>query len=835
MSVNSSGESSGEVTARLWRFGSCEFDEFSRELRVDGKRVELESKPLDVLHQLLLHAGEVVTKDELIEAVWPGVSVVEGSLPTAVSKLRKAMRDDSASVVVTIPRTGYRLGVPARYTELEAPAAPQLGFKPGDPVPGRDQWQLTRRLDASLSSEVWLAEHPKTREHRVFKFAADGVRLKGLKREVTLARLLKESLGERPDFVRVLEWNFDSPPYYLESEYCGQNLIDWAAAQGGLANIALEIRLRLFLEIAGAVSAAHEAGVLHKDMKPANVLVVASSGSGWQIKVADFGNGGVVEPARLRELGITNLGFTRTEDTGPQNLTGTLMYMAPEVLAGQSPTALSDVFALGVMLYQLVAGDFRKPLSPGWEADIHDPLILEDIAAAACGDAARRLPGAAALVDRLRTLDERRVRRSELARAQQRAQSAERRLMTTRARRPWIVAAGLALAAGLGLSFGLYRKTVHERDRANRETAIVGTMNQFLADDLLGRSDPFHGEGARETLVDAVKQASPTIDRQFHNAPEIAARLHHSIARALDNRSEFPGARPEYDRAVALYLQTGGPLSQDAIVARLQRAGMEARTYQTGGLATARSILKEEEALLAKISRPREEIAVWLASARGMIALIANDAKSAVDQFQTAYNKARTLDSFDASARLTLQQRLAFAHIRLGEGAKAERLFRELIAAFSATDGADSAAVLRVRLNLAQAFMIQGKNKEAVAETTSLYPLYVAKLGETHELTMQLLSTRAQCEGAAGLWDDAIRDDMKVYKEAVSKQGPLSFFAIATLSDGAQAQCRGGRYREGEPNARKAWESSVQAFGPRAGLTGGVAETFASCLIAAGL
>jgi hypothetical protein len=79
-----------------------------------------------------------------------------------------------------------------------------------------------------------------------------------------------------------------------------------------------------------------------------------------------------------------------------------------------------------------------------------------------------------------------------------------------------------------------------------------------------------------------------------------------------------------------------------------------------------------------------------------------------------------------------------------------------------------------------------------------------------------------------------MQDDMTVYKLAVQKQGPLSFFAIAALSDGAQAQCRSGRYVEGEPNARKAWEASAQAFGPRAGLTGGAAETLASCLIGAG-
>ncbi len=788
------------------------------------------------MHYLLLHAGEVVTKDELIGSVWPGVSVVEGSLATAVSKLRKAlgdaMADDAPSIVITIPRIGYRLGVPVQYKELPAPPQPELGFKPGDPVAGRDQWHLTRRLDTSAWSEVWLAEHPKTGESRVFKFASDGVRLKGLKREVTLARLLRESLGERQDFVRLLEWNFETAPYYLESEYSGPNLLEWAENQGGLDKVPFDARLQLLLEIAKAVAAAHEVGVLHKDLKPANVLIAPLANGGFQAKVADFGSGGLTEPARLQELGITNLGFTRTEAAGSQGLTGTLMYMAPEVLAGHSPTASADVYALGVMLYQLAVGDLRKPVSPGWEAEIQDPLIREDIADAACGDPSKRLVTVAALVERLQSLEQRRVERNELDLAKQRAQVAERRLAAARARRPWAIAAVVALIAGLGVSLDLYRKASAERDRANHQTAIAGAMNRFLATDLLGRSDPFHSGKSDETLVDAVKQALPRIDRQFHDMPEVAARLHHSIARALDNRTNYPDARQEYDRAAALFPQTEGPLSQDAIIVNLQLAAMEARTYQEGALPAARLLLKQQESLLARIQQPREDLLVWLASARGMIALIANDAKVAAQQFQAAYDQAQTLAAFDESARLTLKQRLAFSYIRLGEGAKAERLFRELIAAFSQTDGAGSASVLRVRLNLAQAFMIQGKNQDAIREATSLYPLYVARLGESHELTMQLLSTRAQVEGAVGLWDDAIRDGLKVHDLAVRKQGSASFFAIASLSDVSLAQCRGGRLNEGESNARKSYEASVKAFGPRAGLTGGAADTLASCLIA---
>jgi len=248
----------------------------------------------------------------------------------------------------------------------------------------------------------------------------------------------------------------------------------------------------------------------------------------------------------------------------------------------------------------------------------------------------------------------------------------------------------------------------------------------------------------------------------------------------------------------------------------------------------AKSILEQQKALIEKLQRPRPDLAVWLSSAQGMVALIENSAKSAAENFQAAVDKANSLPEFDESARLTFKQRLGFSYIRLGEGAKAEETFRDLISAFTRVVGADSPNVLRVRLNLAQALMIQNKHADAVKEANAIYPEFLSRLGPDHELTMQLLATRAQSEGSLELWDAAIHDDLTIHDIAVRKQGPLSFFAVATLADGSLAQCRSGRYREGQINARQAFESSVKAFGARAGLTGGAAYSLASCLIGLG-
>src|SRR5262245_5458701 len=221
MDSTASGGNSDSALGRVWSFAGCRYDDSRLELRVDDTIIDLELKPLEVLRQLLLRAGQVITKDELLDAVWPGLTVVDASLATAISKLRKALRDRDATIVLTIPRVGYRLGVPVRCTPVGPPSGAEPSFAAGDRVPRRDPWRLIRALTSVNARNVWLAQHQSTRELRVFKFAASGARLKSLKREVTVARFLRESLGERPDFVRLLEWNFDAAPYSVESEYGG--------------------------------------------------------------------------------------------------------------------------------------------------------------------------------------------------------------------------------------------------------------------------------------------------------------------------------------------------------------------------------------------------------------------------------------------------------------------------------------------------------------------------------------------------------------------------------------------------------------------------------------
>src|SRR5262249_42677008 len=141
-------------------------------------------------------------------------------------------------------------------------------------IPGRPGWRLTEELGKGGFGEVWAGEHAKLQERRAFKFCFDAERLRALKRENTLVRLLRTVLGDRDDIVRYYELRLDEPPFFLESELAPRgNLLRWAEKQGGLSAIPLAQRIGLVADTATALAAAHSLGVLHKDIKPTNILI----------------------------------------------------------------------------------------------------------------------------------------------------------------------------------------------------------------------------------------------------------------------------------------------------------------------------------------------------------------------------------------------------------------------------------------------------------------------------------------------------------------------------------------------------------------------------------
>jgi serine/threonine protein kinase len=170
--------------------------------------------------------------------------------------------------------------------------------------------------------------------------------------------------------------------------------------------VPLATRLEIVAQVAEALEAAHSVGVLHKDLKPANILIREETSSGKpRACLTDFGIGLVTSKDALSGQGVTSMGLTETLlSSSSTSGAGTRLYMAPEVIEGKPATPQSDIYALGVLLYQMVGGDFSHSLAPGWEREVGDESLLADITECVDGDPERRLSNASELAERLRAL-----------------------------------------------------------------------------------------------------------------------------------------------------------------------------------------------------------------------------------------------------------------------------------------------------------------------------------------------------------------------------------------------------------------------------------------------
>lgn len=822
--------SSSRRRRRLWKFSGAEFDEAGWELRIEGRPVTLESKPLEVLHELLLRTGEVVTKDELLDAVWPEVTVVEGSLATAISKLRKAFGERESSIIETVPRVGYRLIAKVEVESIDAPLLPRFNFAPGDAVPGRRQWRLVRALGDSGGEDVWLAGHDKTREQRVFKFADAPDRLRALKREAALSRVVLAGLGSAAPLPALLEWNFESSPYFLEYAHGGRDLLQWAQDAGGLTAIALDRRIAVAARIARALAAVHALGVLHKDLKPANILIDAG-GTGMIVRLADFGSGRLLHGAVLDQFGITNPGMLEVGLDADNARSGTLAYRAPELVGDATPTIRSDIYALGLILYQLVVGDFDRALAPGWEADVPDPLLREDIAGAARGDPQLRFASADELALRLERLAE---RREEAAAAQRQAahlakqQEAEARRQQ---RRPWVQAAVGSLVIGLVAStaFGVYAWS--QRNQAIAARALADTSYSFVAEDVLGSVDPARAGGADETVVEAIKRASANIDRRYPDEPGIAARLHLSLARAFYGRADFDTARAEFARSQALFAKASESGSEDAALGRLALIHMNSVSGQPDRLEEAGLMLAAERKRLGPQAE-RGKIGFAFAQAEGAYGYMAD-----VELAEKAFRRAVAITGADPEAAsptqaLKVKSSLVVTLMRLGRAAEAEPIARAAIAESIKLRGAEHPDTLVTRQHGLNALSMIGKHDVVVRDSAPLLAAMEERLGPQHRFTLALRSTRFESFAALGRYDEAAAEAKQVWQGAAQLAGPTSHQALVGQIDYAATRCQTAQRAEGLKIAREALGSVQQAFGADYPLTHAIRYYASECMIA---
>jgi Tol biopolymer transport system component/DNA-binding winged helix-turn-helix (wHTH) protein len=335
---------------RFVRFGPFQLDLRTGELRRDGIKVRVPDQSIKVLAKLVEDPGEIVTRQELHQKLWPNGTTVEFDygINSAVKRLRQALEDSAETprFIETLPRRGYRFLVEvetAASGETEQPSEPEATS--GQPECEMvSHYRVLEKLGEGAMGVVYKAEDTKLGRFVALKFLAeelsdDPQALKRFEREARAASALNH-----PNICTIYDVNEHDDLPFIVMEYVEGRTLDKLIAHGALE---LSQVIRYAIDIADALAKAHAAGVIHRDLKPGNIMVAGDGAA----KVLDFGI------AKLtRTPGAGKSAAPLPTETAQEGMLGTISYMSPEQAEGRIVDARSDIFSFGALLYEMVTG-----------------------------------------------------------------------------------------------------------------------------------------------------------------------------------------------------------------------------------------------------------------------------------------------------------------------------------------------------------------------------------------------------------------------------------------------------------------------------------------------
>ena len=430
-------------------------------------------------------------------------------------------------------------------------------------------WRVVGRLGEGGMGEVFLAERAEGDfEQRVA--------LKRLRPDLASPDLVARFLHERqilarlehPGIARLVDGGVDAEgqPWLALEFVDGQPITGWCVERG----LDVEARLELLVEVCDAVAFAHRNLIVHRDLKPSNILV---DGDG-RVKLLDFGIAKLI------------VGESGTDAAPTRILALTPEYAAPEQYFGGPVTTATDVWALGVVLHELLTG--RRPESSGGREGgerrsalpVRDPrrpsTVVRDTGGASAGSLSRRVRGDldAIVLKALRTEpDQRYASVDDLAddlrrTLERRPVRARGGALTYRAgrflRRHRLAAAAGALAL-LALLGGLVA-TRREAMRADAERARAEAVRDFLVE-LFDASDPVRALGSDPSARDILARGHERIDHGLADQPELRADLLAALADVYSSLGD-PKVVEELRRdELSVREKLSGPAGEETVAA----------------------------------------------------------------------------------------------------------------------------------------------------------------------------------------------------------------------------------------------------------------------------
>ncbi|MGY0798136.1 tetratricopeptide repeat protein [Lysobacter sp. A286] len=559
----------------------------------------------------------------------------------------------------------------------------------------------------------------------------------------------------------------DGRPYFVMEYVQGESITTYANHK----QLDVHARLGLFRDVCAAVAHAHRSLVIHRDLKPANVMVQEDRRGDATIKLLDFGIARIIAEglgddaddnerdgdgeAENRPVPAADLTARASTQHGERLLTP--RYAAPEQIRGEKATMASDVYALGLLLHELLTGThpFGAAVStPGdmQRAILEDSPALpsltasrEDAAVAALrgttpGKLARQLRGdldSIVLKAIHRDPDQRYASVGQLADDIRRHIDGEtvtarqgtatyRAGVFLRRHRRGVAAAALVLIAAVASAALHVNNITHERDLARIEATKARQVTGLLVS-MLESADPAQARGEEISVREVLEQASDRMQTELADQPDVRAKMDAIIGAVYTSLGKYEEAETLLTRALALQRDRHGPNHPEALDTMQAMATLALRRQQDD---KAETLLRDVLAGRLELAHP--------------------------DPLQVA----------------STQHDLGGALQRQGKNDEAETLLRAALATASTPPGAAPEALMAVRNTLAVLLVAKGEFEEAekyyrlaLAQQRELLGPVHPSLATTLSNLGVLLTTRQRFPEAEPLMRESLAMTRKLFDD----------------------------------------------------------------------
>jgi tetratricopeptide (TPR) repeat protein/predicted Ser/Thr protein kinase len=666
------------------------------------------------------------------------------------------------------------------YVSGELPAGTRLG-----------PWQVQRLIGRGGSGEVYLAARADGafQQKVAVKLLQQGAVAESSRfqseREI-LARL------EHPGIARLLDGGVhrDGRPYMVMEYVEGTSLTEFCEA----SKLDLTGRLRLFIEVCEVVSSAHRRLVVHRDLKPRNILVTQDG----RVKLLDFG------VAKL--LDAVAGPFANEKTSAPL----TPDYAAPEQLTGQAITTATDVYALGVVLFELLSArkPFRNtdvPVAQAVRAVLQDAAPVPSRAARA--NTARAVPSRllegdldAIVAKCLRKEPEHRYESVEalerdiwryLNNEPVSAREGARLYVLGRflRRHRWSVAAAafvvLALAAGLAVVSWQAHRIALERDIARRAATREEAVRYYLT--RMFRSSA-SDRGPQPTTAKAVLDRSARrVLSEYRDDPYLAGKVVETLADLYGALEDVAGQVPLLEG----FLAQAGPEADPEALALVQQklANVE---LQRGNTARAAKLLAPAQAFWLKDPGRYAEQRLEGMVVQGRLQRTQGDVDGSIATYEAALRERTALSGHNHPETAALYNSLAITYMNANRFDDALGAYAQALAIHDVLQRSDDLDALIMRANMGILACRYGRIDEAAGLMRNGFEKQQALSGDSAAVSASM-GYYGSILSLRGRHDEALAALRNAVRMAVSFAGPASPVAVLNRLFLAEALAAAGQ------------------------------------------